>query len=141
MDHANRWRVNETLLQSYRSIFISSQSFFLGVGVYISQLNEYFFLIVFLIAQYIIWKIWKEVVFCRSLIVDYHKFQMDRDLGLSVSEDEYVKDSSKRLGMNKELGIERNIRDTRMKMDVIIPNLYSVIWVGIGVVLLLKYLP
>ena len=32
MDSLDRWAINETLLQSYRATFISSQSFLLAVG-------------------------------------------------------------------------------------------------------------
>ena len=134
MDHGNSWRVNESLLQSYRSIFISSQSFLLGVGAYIAKWEPLFFLAIFAIAQYIIWFVWKEVVRSRSYIVDFHKFQVTKPLPFNVSESEYVHDSTLRDKANQEFGIKSNIRKTRQKMDVILPNLYSVIWLGIAIV-------
>jgi len=128
MNHENRWSVNESLLQSYRSIFLSSQSFFLAIGVLLAQWNILLFIASFIVAQYVIWKVWKEVVYSRALIVDFHKYQTDQDVDPGCTEKQYVEDPQLREKANRVFNLDTNDRDTRIKMDTYLPNIYSGLW-------------
>lgn len=133
MDYKTEWSVNESLLQSYRSIFISSQAFILAVGVLLID-NKPIFLIVAIISLFMIWYIWFRVVRSRHLIVDYHKYasKLDKpkqeELRKRYTEDEYVKNKDKRSKANILLGIDTNWRPTRIKIDLLLPVLYTSIW-------------
>jgi len=131
-DLENRWGINESLLQSYRSIFISSQSYLLAVGAIVSGKNTVALFTIALVSLAMIWFIWFPVVTSRHRIVDYYKFA----IGLAetnrlqlCSEHEYVHDRTLRTSANKLFGINTNWRETRLKIDLVIPILFSLIWI------------
>lgn len=130
-----KWSTNETLLQYYRTFFISSQSIIIAVGAILVESVLWFFVPIFLIGLYIIWGIWYPVVKARQKIVDYYKysFELKRySLILLCSEKEYVNDESKRNAANKFFSInkkEKNWRKTRRKVDRNLPILFTIIWI------------
>ena len=134
----NNWSINESLLQSYRSIFIASQSFLIAVGAILWGNKDFPFFLFFLItvlALIIIWCLWFRVVLCRHKIVDYYKFQLGSKASkqkalkafAECSEDEYIKKALKRKKINKLLG-KKNWRRTRVKMDLLLPGIFTSIW-------------
>lgn len=133
MNHLERWTVNESLLQSYRSIFISSQSFLLTAGaVFSGKQPEYLTYATVTLGLIMIWLIWFPVVRARLKIVDYHKYASalrPRALREICSEHEYVQNASKRKHANQILGIANNWRATRIKMDVMLPILFTALWI------------
>lgn len=136
--HREKWGVNEGLLQSYRQIHISTQSIFIAIGAILLDYDGtgsiWMFLILAVVGIFMIWVIWYETVRVRALIVDYHKYhylylqekQKEPDGVCSV--DEYVKNSAKREKTNKKLGIEKNFRKTRVKIDQYLPGIFTIIW-------------
>ncbi|HWU98217.1 MAG TPA: hypothetical protein VN114_06870 [Oxalicibacterium sp.] len=125
MADMDRWSINESLLQSYRSIFISSQSFLLAVGAIVSGKSGVVLYATAAISLVMIWAIWFPVVRSRHLIVDYYKFGM-MDF---CDEDEYVNKRDVRDNANRQFKIGTNWRKTRKKLDLYTPILVSLVWV------------
>lgn len=130
MTDQERWKANEALLQSYRSIFISSESFLLAVGAIVVEKSLAVLLAVAVVSLFMIWAIWFPVVRARHLIVDYYKYRSLKgppdDL---CTEDEYVHKRTLRRAANRLLGIRTNWRPTRWKIDLLLPILFSVVWI------------
>ncbi len=130
MDDDLRWEVNESLLQSYRSIFISCESFLLAVG---ALLYDQMLLLGFMsvIGLLIIWLFWYPVVRSRHLIVDYYKFRATlNDDGASqlCTLEQYVHRRNLRRKANQVFGLRTNWRSTRLKMDLWLPIVFSLMW-------------
>lgn len=139
-DRNLKWSVNETLLQYYRTIFISSQSFIIVVGAITVDKSFWIFLPIFLLSLIIIWFIWFPVVKARHRIVDYYKYSLDLDekelkkLISYCSESEYVHDKRSREVANRLLKISKgNWRDTRKKVDLFLPIIFSIIWLILAI--------
>jgi hypothetical protein len=127
----NEWSINETLLQSYRSIFISSQSFLLAVGAIVSGKNHAVFYAIAAISLLMIWAIWFPVVRSRHLIVDYHKYgskQPESEQSKLCTVEQYVENRKLRRQANELLAIKYNWRETRVKLDALMPTLISSVW-------------
>ena len=131
MTTIDQWAVNESLLQAYRSTFISSQSFFLAVGAIFSGKNPTLVYVTAAVGLFVIGAIWWPVVFARHRIVDYYKFSARLDpaqLATLCSEDDYVNNAGLRAQANAAFGIKKNLRRTRWKLDVAMPALFTVVW-------------
>lgn len=132
IDEQTQWSVNETLLQSYRSIFISSQSFMLAVGAIMWDKNHPVLLIIAVISIVMIWRVWYPVVSSRHKIVDYYKHRARLSATKCkqlCTEDEYVHNKTLRDNANKLFELDKNMRETRVKVDIIIPAIFSTIWI------------
>jgi len=131
-DMNNRWTVNETLLQSYRMIFITSQTFLLAVGAIVLKQNAIVFFIVAAVSLGMIWWIWYPVVESRHKLVDFYKYALRLPVAKQqklCSEDKYMHDAKHHAEANKLLGIRTHWRETRKKIDLWIPILFSFIWI------------
>lgn len=131
---ATKWSVNESLLQSYRSIFISAESFLLAVAVFSIEESTLFFYISSVIAVLIIWVFWFPIVRSRHLIVDYYKYALelsDKNRENLCSEKEFVQKSENYLETKRTLGIKKHWRLTRIKMDLLLPILFSIFWLAL----------
>ena len=155
-DYREKWGINENLLQLYRQIFIGSQSFLLAVGAILSSKTNHFYLILIAFISILsIWLIWFPVVRARHLAVDYHKYiymfykddvhDESKKTGLSdliLKEKEYINvglfNWKLRLGTNRMIGIPKNFRPTRVRMDLVLPIMYSLFWI---LIILNKYFP
>lgn len=127
-----KWSVNESLLQSYRLIFISSQTFLIAVGALLLNKEQPRWLLDAVAGvAIIIWILWFQVVTARHRVVDYYKFQLDKSLACKFtccSVDEYVKDENgKRKAINHAIG-KKNWRPTRIKIDFMLPLIFTAIW-------------
>jgi len=122
--------INESLLQSYRSIFISSQSIFLALGGLLLNKSNFLTLILALICLLQIWWIWFGVVYSRAKIVDFYKYSIGEKH--NISEHDYVSITARRRFINRTIGI-KTFRTTRIKIDIILPILYSVMWMGLAI--------
>jgi hypothetical protein len=126
------WTLNETLLQSYRSIFVSSESFLLAVGAIVAGESFEVVVAVAALALLLTWAIWFPVVTSRHRIVDYYKCTRDWDdeQRAAICEVElYVRCRKLRREANDLFKIRSNWRETRIKLDFITPVLFSAIWV------------
>jgi len=135
------WNINETLLQSYRSIFISSQSFLLAVGSIMWQsesvVGAVVLFIVAIIAIYSILCVWRPVVRYRWLYVDYYKHAANLDptkRNEICTVNQYVHNAIEREKTNAifEMG-RHNLGPTRWKIDVCIPFQFVMIWAALVV--------
>lgn len=134
---ATKWSVNESLLQSYRSIFISAESFLLAVAVFSIEESTLFFYISSGIAVLIIWVLWFPIVRSRHLIVDYYKYALelsDKKREKLCSEREFVQKGDHYLETKRRLGIKSHWRLTRIKMDLLLPILFSIFWFSLVLV-------
>lgn len=147
MNSETRWSVNESLLQSYRSIFISSQSFLLAVGALTFDKESWMMtglnIVLATMSLVMIRWIWFPVVKSRRRIVDYYKFSMDlpeevqNEFFTAFKEDDFVKDGELRNRANEFLlknhpqwtNIKSDLRETRKKVDGWIPLGFSIVWV------------
>lgn len=132
MADLEKWSINESLLQSYRSIFISSQSFLLAVGAIVSGKSTIVLLATAFISLLMIWAIWFPVVRARHRIVDYYKYGAtlpEPGRFALCSEKEYVHNKEMRTKANKAFGIRGNWRPTRWKIDLLTPVLFSIVWI------------
>ena len=137
MDHLyNRWNTNETLLQSYRTIFISSQSFLIAVGAVLlaEQTCIWLFSLITALALFMIWGLWFQIVRTRHKVVDYYKFQLGGEEAKKefdgCSESDYITKKKQRKKINAALK-KKNWRLTRIKVDFILPCLFSLIWLAL----------
>ncbi len=133
MQNAEKYQSNEELLQSYRSIFISSESFLLAVGAIFLEKSLLLLIITSTIGLIMIWFLWFPIVRARHLIVDYYKYQAQTTVndGLICSMKDYVHNRKLRKETNKTLEIPTNWRETRKKVDLYIPILFSIVWVSL----------
>ena len=134
MKYIEKWSVNESLLQSYRQIFINTQSIMLATGAVILGKSDVLMWVLVTMGLVTIWYIWFPVVRARHLIVDYYKYLSmnnghSSDVIKKCSEHDYVNIKKKRVALNKELGITGNFRLTRLKIDIVLPVLYSIVWI------------
>ncbi len=133
MQNYEKYQSNEDLLQSYRSIFISSESFLLAVGAIFLEKSLLLLIITSTIGLIMIWCLWFPIVRARHLIVDYYKYQaktpaIDAPI---CSVNDYVHNRKLRKETNKTLGIPTNWRETRKKVDLFLPVLFSIVWVSL----------
>jgi hypothetical protein len=134
MHTIDRWAVNESLLQSYRSIFISSQSFLLAIGAILTGKSFFLLLIVAAVGVVVTWTIWFPVVTARHRIVDYYKYlaNLDSDTQTKICpEGDYISDPKLRAEANELLGLQTHWRVTRVKIDFGLPTLFTIVWVAL----------
>ena len=135
MNDAERYKINESNLQSYRLLFIISGSSLLIVGSIVLDTHPWLLVLIASISLFIIWAIWYPVVKSRHLIVDYYKYCSNF---IIVPEevcdlDSYINEKAVRLETNEILGITSNWRTTRRKIDFLLPLLYSILWLAMVV--------
>lgn len=142
------WAIYESNLQAYRSGFLSSQSIMLAVGAILIDKNMYVVIIIAFIAVLQIIYVWIPVIHYRALLVDFHKYRMDEKFDCNgewkeetknsrvLTELIYCKNKKIRTKVNyllsKHVARERpfsNWRETRRKIDIVIPLSMIVIWV------------
>ena len=131
MNHQTQWAVYESNVQSYRNTFNASQSMLLAFGALLYEKNIIVFSLIAVTAVILIWAVWFQVITKRTLIVDYHKIFIDQkynDPPVDIGEKEYVENKKARQEFNAAAGMRTNWRLTRIKMDIVLPAMYSAIW-------------
>ena len=126
---AVKWEVNESLLQSYRGVFIATQSLFI-TAVQIAGPGPIRYVLI-LIAIFQLW-IGCNVIDARAKVVDFYKYNMSTSkflnkIKIEKREGEYVKNHCVRLQVNGEFNI-KTWRETRCKFDIAIPLTFMGIW-------------
>jgi hypothetical protein len=147
----SQWAVYEASVQAYRGLSLSSQSLFLAVGAILLSLEiPVPFFTVMALALASTWYVWFPLIFARTAIVDYHKFQLakrfDQDGNLfSVSlrddsnyflrEKDYAATGNRVLrgrvynGLTESGGPRfRTMRMTRKKIDLYLPIFFTIVW-------------
>lgn len=142
------WPTYEANLQAYRSNFLSSQSIMLAVGAILLDSSKFVIIALACIALFqIIW-VWIPVIHFRALLVDFHKYKMDKRFNVDgewmqesdnknpLTELTYCKNKSVRNKVNSRMtqyvNKERpfsNWRETRRKIDIVIPASMILIWI------------
>ena len=130
---ATKWSINESLLQSYRSIFISSQSFLIAAGAIFFDKSNLLLFILSGIGILIIWYIWFPVVVIRHRISDYYKYILDlpeEKINKLCTATDYAINKEARRKANKIFNLKQGEwRLTRIKVDILIPILFTIIWI------------
>ncbi len=144
---SNKWNVYEANVQSYRSNMIASQSFLLAAGMF-SVDRIVLSCTCVIIALFQLWFIWFRVIRVRTIISDYHKFDLEskfnacgqeidvfaEDCYKPLDEDTYVKNRTVRKKINETLSrdnlkLKYNMRQTRIKIDLILPLSFTLLWI------------
>lgn len=151
----SEWALYDANVQSYRSSMISSQSLLMAVAAIFYDSHDSIVLAICLVGLIIQWYIWFRVIRSRTLIADYHKFNYMFELSKKLnskgeafkegsegethlSEKNYLdhkvqsKASDWLAEITGETKYKKKFRLTRLKLDLILPLLFSVIWVIIS---------
>lgn len=142
----NKWSTYEANVQSYRANMIASQTFLLAVAAILYEQSFLFLCICVGVALFQLWYIWFRIIRVRTIIVDYHKFELfskfnDRGEYAENStnpllEDTYLKNKAIRKQVNaiyadikRSPKLIHNMRTTRLKIDLIMPLSFTFMWV------------
>ncbi len=144
---SDRWSTYDSNVQSYRSNMIASQSFLLAVATFSIEKTLLGCTCV-AIAIFQLWFIWFRVIRTRTIISDFHKFNLDtrfnncgdeisdnaKYCGKPLEEDTYVKNRVIRKKVNLVLEkinpkLKHNMRTTRVKLDLILPISFTLLWI------------
>lgn len=140
-----KWAVYESNVQQYRVLSATVQSFLLAVGsVLFTQKgvpNLLMLLIAVLGVAHILF-IWYPIVKARHKIIDYYKYQHYENLSSEKQieleaycpEHDYVHDESKWREVNARFFRRPNLklwRETRHKLDRVVPAGYVIIWIAL----------
>lgn len=143
----NSWSTYEANLQAYRSNFLASQSIMLAVGAIIIDKSKIAIILVAIIAVFQILYVWLPVIYYRFLLVDFHKYSLGERFDINgeffesenknpLTELVYCKNKVVRRKVNNYISTEvsrersfSNWRETRRKIDLIIPISMIVLWV------------
>lgn len=139
------WNIHETLLQSYRRIFITAQSVIFAVAVAVASTSVPWFSLPFMVLGLVLVKHWREICKKRGNDVWYFQLQIlkledgqtvepnlltnlmewqRRDYAEQV---DIIKNTMDRTGKNS-LGHNLVTAKTRKIMEVTLPNVFLVLW-------------
>lgn len=129
-DQSINWQLNESLLQSYRGIFITSQSLLVGA---VAFTKEPWLNMVIIIMALILLRIGFTVIRARARVVDFYKFNLCRYKykGIEITKEKYVTEKVIRDEANHDIVTDKtNWRPTRVKVDLWIPRIFFLIWLS-----------
>lgn len=155
----SQWATYESNVQAYRGLGMSAQSLFLAVGAILLGFGMKIpFFAVFVMAMIAAWYVFFPVIFARTAIADYHKFDLRNRFardgnpstgaeGDFLREKEYARvwgGGALRRTVYSGMRLPgapafRTMRDTRRKLDVIMPALVSAVWVIFAVYIVLEH--
>lgn len=145
----SQWATYEANVQSYRGLSMSAQSLYLAVGAILLGIGDKLpFFTVFALAMTTTWYVFFPVIFARTAIVDYHKFNFRErftavgTLRVSQGETPLSERAYANLWKGRALRSRvashidmpegqtfRTMRQTRLKLDVFVPASMTVVWV------------
>ena len=150
-DAFTTWSLYDSIVQSYRSNMIASQSLLLAVEAILFERSIFLEIVICIIGLIQLWCIWYAIIRVRTIISDFHKFnalynfsqiiningnKMSEGNALPLTEEKYVKDKIVRIRANSKLAeiaqndkLKTNLRITRLKLDVIMPISFTIIWI------------
>ncbi len=135
----NHWQIQESLLQSYRRLFLTSETIIFSVASIIaaeSQPNKLVFLILLILGSVLLY-FWFQIGKARGLDVSY--FQM---LLLRAEKGEEIKDlltnfkkwqfldKKEKNKILAKFKLEKS--RTRTTMEIYVPSLFIILWLGLG---------
>lgn len=151
-DNKILWSNNEVLIQSYRSCFISSQSLLIAAGSMFFEKSPTIFSVICGVALFQMWYIWFRVIRARTITNDFYKHDLniyvdETGKALSSSADKkpltealYRRNYRIRKEANRTIAeitknpkLKRNFRLTRIKVDILMPVSFTLIWIVIAV--------
>ena len=155
-DATAKWAVYEANVQAYRRMSLTTQSILLAVGAIMYDKPPAIIGALSGLALLLTWWIFFRVIYSRTLIVDYFKRQIGLKYGLDsqqrvrkltgnmapITERQYVAMfSSIRKKVNAYISEHEmedghrftNLRWTRIKMDIIVPGVLSLIGTGMTI--------
>lgn len=150
----SQWAIYEGNTQAYRSNMVATQSLLMAVAAIFFDKNTILTLSVCIIGLIIQWAIWFRVISSRMIISDFHKFnalyefsKKVNDEGMMIdpsdsnqkelTEQIYVKEKDVQKRANAALvqisgnpSLKTNWRLTRKKLDLVLPIVFSIIWIA-----------
>lgn len=145
----SEWTLYDTNVQAYRSNMISSQSLLLAVAAIFYEKSTVLVIAICMVGLINQWYIWYRIIRARAIISDFHKFNALFELSLNVNDDgdiwkkgdlylseqTYVSKPNVREKANEWIAqktgnrkYKTNYRITRVKLDIILPAMFSIIW-------------
>ncbi|MBS1675705.1 MAG: hypothetical protein JSS74_17285 [Actinobacteria bacterium] len=153
----SQWSTYESNVQAYRGLSMSAQSLFLAVGAILLGFGMKIpFFTVLAMAIISTWYVFFPVIFARTAIADYHKFNMERrfarngerasDPAEPLREKDYANVLHGRALRRKVYaGMQlpgqppfHTLRETRRKLDLIMPGLVTLVWIIFALYILLS---
>jgi hypothetical protein len=154
-DATDQWTTYEGNVQAYRGLALSAQGLFLAVGAILLGTESLVPLVAVLcLSMLATWWVFFPVIFARTAIVDFHKFHLGRRFDRSgnpataattdfLREKEYARVTDRDLRRKvydalteeerREPGVAapafRTMRQTRLKLDLVMPAMFTVTWV------------
>lgn len=151
-DYMQQWTLYDSNVQTYRANFIASQSLLLAVGALFFGKSFGMEVLIFCIALFQMWYIWIPIIHSRTTISDFYKFNALYNLSMLVDdngdlatpgcvplrEHTYRKNDAVRVKANRAIAeitgnrkLQHNNRNTRIRLDHMLPLSFSLIWVAI----------
>jgi hypothetical protein len=132
------WQIQESLLQSYRGLFLTSQSIIFAIASIIATNPnpEKFVFSILLVQGIILLKFWFEIGIKRGLDVSY--FQMlllksekgEATNNIMTNFKEWQsKDRKSKIKILKEFKLDKS--RTRTKLEIYVPTLFVFLWIGL----------
>ncbi|ELF4909359.1 hypothetical protein M2G59_21370 [Vibrio vulnificus] len=149
------WDTQESLLQNYRGIFISSESILLSLSVTVLSIGDPLFALLLAVPGLFLHRLWRSICTSRGRDVSFaqrliEKIEMGDVLEMSVLCEfkRYQSEHNSKSGyvfgtweLNKDkVFAKMQLSKTRIKMDKHLPNAYAVLWVLVVLLSLYKYL-
>jgi hypothetical protein len=137
--------VYEANVQQYRVLSATVQSFLVTIGsIFYTQegVPNFLMILTATLGLLHIRFIWFDVVRARHLVIDYYKFQhyqnltviQTKELNDKYPEARYIHDVEARREVNKMYFKRPDLklwRETRKKLDIVVPTGYALIWLSL----------
>ena len=149
----DQWSVYEANVQSYRNMAMSSQSLYLTAGaIFLGNHESVALFAIMTLALVTQWFIWFPVIFSRTAIVDFHKFNLGERFnadGLKRANAEDAQLDERKYANTRahalrktvyagmiELGYKdfRTMRMSRTKIDFYLPLMLTTLWIVFAVI-------
>lgn len=150
-DEFTIWSLYDSIVQSYRSNMIASQSLLLAVEAILFERSIFLEIAICMIGLIQLWYIWYAIIRARTIISDFHKFnalynfsqiiningnKATEEQASPLTEEKYVQDKNVRIKANANLSeitgnekLKTNFRITRRKLDIYMPISFTLIWI------------
>lgn len=144
----SHWSIQETLLQSYRGLFLSSQSIIFSVAALVvnSEKPNILSFLTLLIIGWVLLAYWVDICTARELDVSFCQMailQFEKGEGPSAGFMTAFKGwqkISKEQKQQQLLHFQLAESQTRKKLSIHLPNIFKFLWVLTAVLLVLKHL-
>lgn len=140
------WGTQESLLQNYRSIFISTESILLSLSVTVLSIGHPLFSLLLVAPGIFLHSLWRSICSSRGRDVSFSQRLIEKievgeikELNILVEFKRYQKNVNTKNGYvledwvlnNDEVFNQMLQSKTRIKMDKYLPNSYLVLWITI----------